>query len=116
MINIITAEALELKIRELAAALPDFVYESYPDGVCKYTTGKNGEGCLIGQALVALEPDLILVLTDIDSRYCMGIDVLPRHLPIELTISPWIIDIQKQQDKGFKWSKCVEIADRLMES
>jgi hypothetical protein len=107
MIDIITAEMLEAKVREIATANPDYIYDTIID--CKYTTPNNG--CLIGQALVSLEPELLPVLQEIDAHRMVGIDVLPEKLPMKLTISKWLCRVQSAQDTGLCWSKCVKRAD-----
>jgi hypothetical protein len=111
MIDTITAEALEAKIRELAAASPDTIYISDEEEDCKYTTGKNGEGCLIGQALVALEPELLPVLINLDKNRTVRVNLIGKHLPIKLKVSKWVINVQDLQDDGICWSECIKIAD-----
>jgi hypothetical protein len=111
MIDMITAEVLETKVREIATANPDYVYDYSIIGRCYYT--KPNGGCLIGQALVALEPELLPVLQELDERGCPQVNRLPLKMPLALNITRWIVDVQQSQDDGRPWSKCIEFADKL---
>jgi len=122
-----TIKQLYDKVIELAQKYPENIYNrskllgSINSG-CYYTAGtcSNGsEGCIVGQALLSLDPSLNEILNAID----IGIvethggdttvrDVLEQLGLIKLeNMSDYYItclgQIQEKQDRGIKWSECV---------
>lgn len=116
-----TLQELELKIRELAEEKPDFVYIStsaYHDpGACKYTSGQNCGGCIMGQAIIALQPELIDLLRHCDLFYGVSIaDVLHQlfhdwFIGRGLYALRWFKEVQSNQDKKMRWKEAVKNAD-----
>lgn len=109
-----TIDQLIAKVRELAAKHPATKY--VPPGHytgCKYTKGEAGGGCgcLLGQALVSLQPDLLPLLMHLDAKENVTIDdLLVDHISIDGFV-PWLTEVQQNQDMGKTWSVAVATAD-----
>ncbi|TDB90882.1 hypothetical protein E1264_03385 [Actinomadura sp. KC216] len=104
-----TFAALESKVRELASANPDFVYDRGDYISCRYNPDDLQPGCLFGQAFIALGHPIPMHL---DTR---PIDTVLRILAIEMTPEEesWAWYAQKGQDRGKPWGEAVKNADRL---
>lgn len=63
-------EKIVAKVREIAAARPDTVYGTYPDGTgCLYTLGICSDGscgCLFGQAIKEVDPKAYAMIADLE--------------------------------------------------
>lgn len=116
MENPILIESLIAKVRELAEESPDFVYEALRPNLCFYATGQNCDGCIFGQALLALgvEKD---VLEGFDQRnlsgQSSGIEPILDLLDIGASErqKEWCTAVQRAQDRGASWSEAVKDAD-----
>jgi len=107
MIAKFTIEELISKVRELALNNPEFLYRKPLNSQkCSYTTGADGKGCIFGQAMVALQPDIEDFLRYRDNQ------------PIEMILSilaigddndkEWCGTVQHKQDWPKMWGECVE--------
>ncbi len=105
------------EVKRLAQENPDFVYQKFPGkvrpiaGNCYYTKSANdlNKGCIFGQAILNLQPDLKDFLLEVDNRTdSNGIGQVLKDLGFpRLT---WCIDVQSNQDHGYCWKKAVELA------
>lgn len=114
----ITAGDVRAKIKELAAERPTYTYVK-PKGAqfCLYVHEDSsgapikGEGCIVGQALVALGVDpntLVDVFMDAESLlYDFGINDNSESG----TDAEWVEKAQSAQDFGKEWAVAVEAAD-----
>lgn len=113
----VTTTDVRKKITELAAAKPDFVYQK-PAGetFCQYVhkdeDGRyiEGEGCIVGQALVALgfPPECLDEETDAEALfYMLGVEGSSED-------GWWCADVQSHQDIQKPWGVAVERADDQM--
>lgn len=113
-----------MKVRELAAANPHFVYQAPQagSGTCLYVhaapiTLALLPGCLMGQALHALGVPLELLRDRCERtgiRRVLGILGVPMSVSKvtgSLQEADWLSSVQYNQDSGCSWGKCVEIAD-----
>lgn len=102
-------------VREIVAENPEVVYKRTSDG-CLYTKGKAGDscGCLIGQAIIRVYPELEEKLKDIDDKISpMAGTLLNSHLYFDETkASKWLNSVQHYQDGGSSWEHCVKTADQ----
>lgn len=110
----LTTKDVALKAVELADANPDFIYKS-PEitpgtrGMCTYVhrdeedNSPTGEGCLFGQALMALGVDPNTIPES------LHIAVAMRDLGIENTgFAETMVSAQGNQDAGIPWGAAVE--------
>lgn len=121
----LTLKALEQEVRRLAEACPDATYLAYaPDGEspaysCWYTKGSaSGQvGCLIGQAIKALDPQMHKRIADYEEEQNASLEVSELHEKFVgfPKASLWLQDVQDSQDTGFDWSTCIEQADLLLQ-
>lgn len=100
------------KVREIAAAQPEFVYvpPGGPGTTCYYVL--DGEGsCIIGRALFAL--GLIDNSIPFDDN-TLTVGALFNTLGIEVDGEEgiWLREVQYQQDSGKPWGEAVGAADR----
>lgn len=103
----LTVERIIEEVRRLAALHPDAVYEK--EHVCSYTTGKaaDGVGCLVGQAILSIDPNLRDTLASHNSETINGL------LPVlGLERSNWLTDVQRAQDRRKPWKDAVALADK----
>lgn len=116
---------LQKEVRRLANQYPNAIYQS-PNGFngCYYNVGivANGpdtEGCLLGQAIRNLEPEIFEAITadsdDIVSLICIMNEDFDNSEDEEGDIEKWLSIVQGQQDGGKTWSEAVKIADLNME-
>jgi hypothetical protein len=104
-------------IRKLAADYPDVCYpDTYTN--CKYTTGLAGpgEGCIVGQGLLAAFPHHLEALKDLDDRGFFGPESLLNacQLNYNRTDIQWLETVQMHQDKGTSWRESVALADERL--
>ena len=103
----LTVERIIEEVRRLAALHPDAVYEK--GRVCSYTTGKAGAGvgCLVGQAILSIDPNLHDTLASHNSDPITGL------LPV-LGLEPdsWLALVQRAQDTKKTWKNAVALADK----
>ena len=120
----LTIEALEREVRRLAEANPDAEYRAYaPKGdvsgySCWYTKGSaNGQsGCLIGQAIRVLDPQMYKRIADYEEEQNASLDVSELHPKLVgfPEASEWLKFVQYAQDDGHKWLYCIEWADDVL--
>lgn len=104
---------LAKEIIRLARENPDYIYHSNGDS-CYYT--KPNGGCIIGQALTNLYPELKLLLKEIDSRNAITVSMLFSTLKVDNTIpTSYFSDIQHNQDMEESWIQSVELSDIVWE-
>lgn len=122
-----TVEQIIKKVRELAAASPDNKYHATPESIiCMYHAGKcddGTEGCIVGQACIALglvnKYDLMFYYLDNGQFYndSMTVGQLLKNLGIDLYIKDyWLVKVQVAQDKGKSWSDAIKYADACLET
>lgn len=99
------------KVREIAAANPDFIYRPVKDesGLfprCSYS--RNGQAsCLIGQGMAALGVS-IEVLEQLDEE---GKSVGLIYSGDESQDIQWLDEVQAYQDSQMPWGRAIENAD-----
>lgn len=102
------------KVRELAEENPSAIYEGDQDG-CFYTIGEAGQGsgCIIGQALLKLDPSLETNLIAMDVNPVGAKTLLEDYLHMNLTTADidWLVRVQTHQDEAKPWEDSVSIAD-----
>jgi hypothetical protein len=106
------------EVRRLATESPDTVYKNE---MCLYTKGKcgNGEGCIIGQAIVAWCPEMKRYLEDMDAKSlkqnCPFSFYNLKHYGIDQFLTreeiSWCRNVQASQDRGITWKEAVRIED-----
>lgn len=109
------------EVRRLAGEAPDFVYvPEHTYSGCKYTAGRDGYGCIVGQALRVVDAGLWeLVRAREDSGRTVG-DVSYLSEEMGSSYRPlfrelyWLRAVQGRQDSGGKWGDAVRFADELM--
>lgn len=102
------------QVYQLAREQPDFVYMDGRDFTgCFYTKalgGKEGPGCIVGQALAREGVDM----SEYDHGSAAGISIILGAFDDgedEEGLIKWLGDIQRTQDTGFSWRQAVEGAD-----
>lgn len=109
---------LQKEVRRLAAEYPNAIYQSL-DG-CYYNAGivANGpdtEGCLLGQAIRNLDPEIFEDIGMDGDDIASLIQYMDEHFDNsedkEGNIENWFSIVQGQQDNGETWSEAVKIAD-----
>lgn len=110
--------ALEAEVRKIVAAHPDTVYQKIGGTDCSYTKGAAGgsQGCLLGQAISALHPDIFKAEIYAETGeyirdLCQNYPTLKQYADR----SDWFQDVQTYQDYGQPWGECVALADELEE-
>ena len=106
----LTAELLVAEVRRLAAENPDATYFRNAS-TCSYLhgTAAGGVGCIIGQAILAIDPDLRDFLRQVDGE---SISAISKRLG--LSYGPeiqWLSRVQFKQDCGNPWGKAVSLAN-----
>lgn len=104
------------QVRRLATEYPDTVYPQPEPGKCLYTVGAcgSGSGCIVGQAIIAVKPDLAETLAHIDELTPnKPVHSLVGRLEIKCTQEKlsWLGKVQRKQDDGKRWHEAVEAAD-----
>lgn len=111
-------KALIAEVRRLADEYPDAIYDN---DLCFYTCGKvtNGpkeEGCIFGQVLRKVCPNIDLSkFEDCDnSDYCDNIEEVLRKINLNsYPLDKWCETVQYQQDQKKTWSEAVRLADKV---
>ncbi len=108
-----TIDQLIDEVRKLANEKPDFVYERpIASGPCSYTKSKTSEteGCIFGQAIFRLQPELKSYLCD------CGINTLIQLLEIKASKQEiiWCCRVQGYQDRANSWKLAIEFADEKL--
>lgn len=113
---VITSEQLLKEVIKLSAEQPEKIYQrGYPlTNICSYVSGGDGEGCIMGQALVRLgvDPELLSHWEDAESLVDTTIQTLlespsaPFTYEEEFTTDVFS-QIQGKQDQSIPWRKCV---------
>lgn len=109
------------KVREIAAARPDFIYIALrwgtdsagpgePNG-CKYMHGDQ-PGCIFGQALTALgvSPGKLRE-HDRNGHNIYAVFGSPSVLSPEYADVAWCSRVQRAQDRGNAWGEAVKYGD-----
>ena len=113
----LTLKALEQEVHRLAEENPDATYQGVGDG-CWYTTGTAGGqvGCLIGQAIQVLDPQMYKRIADYEEEQEASLDVseLNPKLVGFPEASEWLRFVQYAQDDGHKWLDCIKWADDVL--
>lgn len=107
-----TINELYDEVKRLCETYPDHKYVGVEDGICNYTLGEESDGmcgCLIGTAIMNLDPALQDYLEELDNYdsvpvvatvlFKLGLDTLSykvTHLGI----------LQRSQDAGMSWGDC----------
>ena len=118
-----TLDRLVAEVRSLAADCPDVVYS--PCGVyCMYTKGEAGcgVGCIVGQAILRLQPELREGLVRVDRRELGNTTAMQLMGSMRLWVGTesgkeayrnayWLSRVQTSQDRGTQWGECIELAD-----
>lgn len=99
-------------IRKLAKDYPD---ACYPASVCRYTEGLAGpgEGCIVGQGLLAAFPDRFEIAKGLDEDGTFGPQRLLRECGLNYNSLDlrWLEIVQNHQDKGTTWRESVAMTD-----
>tara|TARA_R110000751_G_scaffold30178_1_gene77373 strand:+ start:197 stop:544 length:348 start_codon:yes stop_codon:yes gene_type:complete len=102
-------------VRKLAEDNPTAVYEAPDEDGCYYTLGPcgNGDGCIIGQALLKDDSTLKEKLTAIDAEPLGAEHLFDEYLDMTLTKREirWLAKVQESQDDHECWQTAVDIAD-----
>lgn len=110
-----TVPQLIVEIRRLAQKYPRQRYQSPgPEGSgCKYTTGKNTPGCIIGQAMCNLDPAIKKFLAVQDAGACPSISSILSELNLDRTYHEgvWLTEVQHFQDHNTTWKWAIDKAD-----
>lgn len=113
-----TIDQLMNEVRSLAEQNPDFIYDG--GGRCFYTKSIHSEecGCIIGQAILRLQPNLRPYLEYIEKGLIPNVcGLLTSHFEIDYYQNKkkidWLACVQSSQDKGICWQNAVHTADML---
>lgn len=117
-----TIEDLEAKVREIAQARPDHIYVAMLNEgkqACYYAADSTLEnqgweyGCIIGQALHALDPSLDHDKGDVLIGDATFGDYVSELLElIGLPYSPLLERVQSHQDEGRSWGEALKEAEK----
>lgn len=111
---------LQAEVRKLAEEYPHAVYKSPDEGGCHYGLGEveNGPlelGCLIGQAIRRLDPEVFEHISgNGDDVVCMMAEqskYFDCSADDDGQIENWLSIVQGQQDDRKTWSQAVKAAD-----
>lgn len=114
------------EVRRLATKYPNTVYQSTPVGKCYYTMGNteycSAQGCIIGQAIINIYPDLkefFILIDNLNKNGSLDFTTISALTPLLFGIfdsenkeSLWLLRVQNKQDNQHTWSKAVESADK----
>lgn len=110
----ISAEELEVIVRELAVRNPDFVYVVGERMMgCQYTHADGAPGCIIGAALAAAGRAVPYVH---DANTATDVQDLAKTYGAITGDYMWLWAVQKQQDADCTWQAAVRIADEWREA
>lgn len=116
MIANFTLDQLIQEIRKLATDWPNFVYERC-GSACNYTKSKNNpnKGCIFGQAILNLQPDLKELLTNNNSTPITTVllNLLDFEYKQEVNGNKisWCAEVQNKQDYGQSWANAIKLSD-----
>lgn len=110
----LTINSLIREVKRLAKQNPDFVYQSCGSN-CFYTKSENDNdcGCIFGQAILNLQPDLKETLQFFDnSSRVPRISVLLKKLGITASMKQqsWCNSVQSSQDRKSTWACAIKRA------
>lgn len=116
MINIVK---LQDKVRELANKYPNAVYKNSDNCGCYYGVGEveNGPlepGCLIGQAVRRLDPEVFEHISENGDDVVSMMAKQSKYFDNSTDdgqIENWLSIVQGQQDDSKTWSQAVKAAD-----
>lgn len=112
----ITIQRLIARVRKLAKANPDYVYDPGENELgirndCMYAPDENQPGCIFGQALEAegIHPS--------DDWEGNSIDNILEDLGVKMTPAQkdWVANVQNNQDSRLPWGKAVAEEDKRQE-
>ncbi len=108
-----TIEQLIDEVRKLANEKPDFVYEPVIGcaPACSYVSSANSEteGCIFGQAILRLQPELRQTIDCENIISCLLQDLKVNISNKQLV--EWCVIVQGFQDNQIIWKDCVSGAD-----
>ncbi len=113
-----TVRQLIQEVKRLANQNPDFVYQSC-NNTCFYTRSENNNdcGCIFGQAILNLQPDLKEKLQEFDNSTSVPrIHILLKKLGMKLSLmqKSWCAAVQSSQDRKCSWSHAIQYAERFV--
>ncbi len=125
MIVNFTISDLIKEVRRLANENPDFVYPEFKKPhngrTCSYLKSEKSDvGCIFGQAILNIQPDLKEFLIHFDCEVDSGIKKCLQTLfpDIDLTYPStsreqldWCEKVQDEQDRGSTWGEAIKIAN-----
>lgn len=121
-----TIEQLIQKVRDLAEQNPDYVYEKIENdkfktvfclstsSSCSYLKSKNpgneDKGCIFGQAILNLQPDL---KPELETPF--SISTILSHIGINGNDfeKKWCAAVQAAQDSQYSWKDAINKADLI---
>jgi hypothetical protein len=108
------------EVKRLGTEYPNAIYEKSDEGCgCFYTKGAAGpgEGCIFGQAILNVYPDLRDFLVEFDRIAAeegeTSITTLLRDLDIPYTHGDPIDDVQYSQDQKKPWGQAITYLGEL---
>jgi hypothetical protein len=113
---------LVAKVREIAAAHPNVKYPKNGHGGCDYDKPLcgSGFGCLIGQAIYAINPALRNLIAStpglMGKRIGDLIEDSDDGIPDSFEVTDkahvrWLSIVQSEQDRGQRWGRAIAEAD-----
>ncbi len=99
-------DSLVAEVRKIAVERPDTIYCGGP---CYYDSGECNDGtvgCLLGQALDAIDWHIYMVEED------THIGAVLERQDYADSRTTWCRRVQEAQDNGGTWGYCVEYADK----
>ncbi len=121
-----TINQLIQKVRDLANENPDYVYQKIEinkfqsafglsaQGSCSYVKSNNpgneDKGCLLGQAILSLQPDL---KSELEIPYSISTILSGIGLGGNQYARKWCVAVQQYQDNKRTWEQSVNYADSL---
>lgn len=118
----ITLDDLEAKVRELAKARPDFIYEQESSIDCTYVHKGGKPGCIFGHALLALGVSPVAITDEVNPvPITTALELLSVSELVDeevFVFSPanpktllWMASVQAYQDGRTPWGRAVALAD-----
>lgn len=110
-----TIEELIGEVRRLTKENPDYIYNAPEHDGCSYISSKDDphKGCIFGQAMLNLDPDLHDTLDKFDTY---GIPYILRDV---LNVSgtdrqyDWCAMFQRKQDTGHMWGEALAYVNSI---
>lgn len=98
-------------VKQLINENPGFVYECNGESICMYAKTENQPGCLFGQVFKKLEMfddnEIIKLDNPIDP---VPVRTILQDYGFSEATAMWSNSIQRNQDTGYSWGVCLEIA------